>query len=78
MYHVTVYCQTIINTKGKSMSVFLTVRMEQEALDEFRKYCSEKLQRRHSNVVRELVIAATEGRVKITPTDAMKEMYHDN
>jgi hypothetical protein len=52
--------------------------MEQEALDEFRKYCSEKLQRRHSDVVRELVVAATEGRVKIIPTDAMKEMYHDN
>lgn len=57
------------------MSVFLTVRMEQEALDAFKQYCTEKLERRHSDVVRELVIAATEGRIKITPTDAMKEMY---
>ncbi len=57
------------------MSVFLTVRMEQEALDAFKKYCKEKLDRRHSDVVRELIVAATEGRVKIEATEAMKEMY---
>lgn len=60
------------------MSVFLTVRMEQQALDEFKKYCTEKLHRRHSDVVRELVIAATEGRVKIAPTEAMKEIYDEH
>jgi len=57
------------------MSTFLTVRMEKEALDAFKRHCTEKLERRHSDVVRELVIAATEGRVRITPTEAMKEMY---
>lgn len=57
------------------MSGFLTVRMTQVDLDNFKRYCTEKLQRRQSDVVRELVIAATEGRVKITPTEATKELY---
>lgn len=60
------------------MRTFLTVRMEQQTLDEFKKYCNEKLQRRHSDVVRELIIAIIEGRVKIAATEAMREMYDGN
>lgn len=58
------------------MSVFLTVRVEQEELDKFKQYCSDKLGRPHSQVVRELMTAIVEGRLKITPSDKMKELYN--
>lgn len=57
------------------MNTFLTVRMDKKALDAFKTHCTEKLERRHSDVVRELVTATTEGRVKITPTESQKEIY---
>ncbi|SPL81343.1 hypothetical protein [Yersinia phage fEV-1] len=57
------------------MNIFLTVRMDKKALEAFKTHCTEKLERRHSDVVRELVTATTEGRVKITPTESQKEIY---
>lgn len=57
------------------MNTFMTVRMDKEAFEAFKRHCAEQLKRRHSDVVRELITATTEGRVKITPTDFQKEMY---
>lgn len=58
------------------MSVFLTVRVEQEKMNEFKQYCSEKLKRHHAQVVRELMTAVVEDRLKITTSDEMKELYN--
>lgn len=59
----------------KKENVFLTVRIKQSDLNTFKKHCSEELNRRHSDVVREMMTALIEGRLKIEATDAMKGMY---
>lgn len=56
-------------------SVFLSVRTKQSELDRFRSHCQEELNRRHSDVIREMMTALVEGRLKIEPTEAMKGMY---
>lgn len=59
----------------KVESVFLTVRMKQSELDGFRQHCQNVLERRHSEVVREMITALMDGRLKIEPTEAQKELY---
>lgn len=56
-------------------SVFLTVRIKQSELDRFKNHCNQELDRRHSDVVREMLTALCEGRLKIEPTKAQKGMY---
>lgn len=59
----------------KVESVFLTVRMKQPELEDFRQHCQNVLERRHSEVVREMITALMDGRLKIEPTEAQKELY---
>lgn len=56
-------------------STFLTVRVKQSELDCFRDHCQKTLNRRHSDVIREMMTALTEGRLTIEPTEAHKELY---
>lgn len=61
--------------KKTDKTIFLTVRMKQSELDLFREHCQEVLKRRQSDVMREMITALIEGRLKIEPTQAYKELY---
>ena len=56
-------------------SVFLTVRVKRSELDRFKDHCNQELNRRYSDVVREMLTALCAGRLKIEPTTAQKGLY---
>lgn len=59
----------------KRKTEFLTVRVDSSELERFKQHCSEKLNRKNSDVIREMITALCDGRLTIKPTEAMKGMY---
>lgn len=60
------------------MNTFITIRIDEDQAEAFKRYCEEQLNRRHSDVIREFITASLEGRLKITPTEKQKEFYNGN
>lgn len=55
------------------------IRIPEEDLKTFKEVCSEKFHVDHNDMIRELIVATNEGRIKITPskgqTNQIKELY---
>jgi len=58
----------------------LTIRVNKESLESFKKNCKTIHGKEHSSLIRELIDGVNDGRVKITPTEqqkqAMGELYN--
>ena len=58
------------------------VRVPDEHIEKFRDMCKSDYDRDANDMIRELIHAFTEGRVKITPSDSQKrergELYHES
>lgn len=46
-------------------------------LQEFKHYCKFKLKRPYTDLLREMMVAATQGRLKIEPTEEQKQAHGD-
>ena len=57
------------------MEKTLSVRVTSETREQFISVCTDKLNRRYSDVLREFIEAMIEGRVTIQPTEAQQELY---
>ena len=50
----------------------LMLRMNKKRLEDFQKHCSENLKRPYQDIVREMIDATLDGRLKIQPTKEQK------
>lgn len=50
----------------------LSLRIDDETITVFKNKCSDELKRQYQNVVREMIEAFNEGRLKIKPTESQK------
>ena len=65
---------TSILTYGESTMARLTILVENEALKEFKGKCK-LMNRTHQNLIRELISAINEDRLKITPAAGQQDLY---
>ena len=59
-----------------TLDEYLAVRVGKKALRDFKRNCK-NLNRNYTDVIRELIDASNEGRLKITPTEAQKKSQEE-
>lgn len=57
------------------MDTSISVRIDSELRQQFVTHCESNLNRKYSDVLRELIQASVDGRLSITPTKAQKDLY---
>ena len=53
------------------------MRIDQKLLTDFKKQC-QKMNRQHHDVIKEMITAVVQGRLRIQPTPQQKELYQDD
>lgn len=53
------------------------LRIDKDTLHKFREVCEERYGRDHNDMMRELIVAVTEGRVKLKPSAGQQKLFTD-
>jgi len=58
-------------------STTLHLRIDEDDLTSFKAECATRYNRDHNDLLREMIVAATEGRLKIVPSEGQMNLFSD-